>query len=67
MIERSREHFDLYPQRLIGDTAYGSAEMLNWPVNDQGRAAHSGVRQIPAQRGTFSRDETGRECLPTGN
>src|ERR1700761_8007719 len=22
MIERSREHFDLYPERLIGDTAY---------------------------------------------
>ena len=29
MIERSLEHFDLYPERLIGDSAYGSAEMLN--------------------------------------
>src|SRR5437764_10560096 len=28
MIERSLEHFDLDPERLIGDTAYGSAEML---------------------------------------
>src|SRR6202035_2149732 len=40
MIERSREHFDLYPERLIGDTAYGSAEMLNWLVNDQGIEPH---------------------------
>src|SRR5207253_1998409 len=28
MIERSLEHFDLYPERLIGDSAYASAEML---------------------------------------
>ena len=32
MIERSMERFDLYPDRLIGDTAYGSAEMLDWLV-----------------------------------
>ncbi len=24
------ERFNLHPARLIGDTAYGSAEMLNW-------------------------------------
>jgi transposase len=30
MIERSMGRFDLYPARLIGDSAYGSAEMLNW-------------------------------------
>src|SRR6202163_2516548 len=40
MIERSLEHFDLYPQRLIGDTAYGSAEMLNWLAHQSGMAAH---------------------------
>src|SRR5271170_1851261 len=34
MIERSIECFDLYPARLIGDTAYGSAEMLNWLVDE---------------------------------
>ncbi|GEL44646.1 hypothetical protein MEX01_52370 [Methylorubrum extorquens] len=28
MIKRSREHFDLYPARLAGDSGYGSAEML---------------------------------------
>jgi hypothetical protein len=34
MIERSRERFDLYPATLIGDSAYGAAEMLHWLVND---------------------------------
>src|ERR1700755_2867910 len=33
IIERSLECFDLYPARLIGDTAYGSAEMLHWLVH----------------------------------
>lgn len=30
MIERSLERFDLYPSRLLGDSGYGSAEMLGW-------------------------------------
>src|SRR5580698_10397424 len=30
MIERSMERFDLYPARLMGDSAYGSADMLGW-------------------------------------
>src|SRR5215204_1786619 len=58
MIERSLEHFDLYPQRLIGDTAYGSAEMLNWLVHDRGIEPHIPVFD-KSQRtdGTFSRDD----------
>src|ERR1700731_207694 len=40
MIERTIERFDLYPQRLIGDSAYGSAEMLNWLVNERGIEPH---------------------------
>jgi hypothetical protein len=28
MIERTLDRFDLYPARLAGDSAYGSAEML---------------------------------------
>jgi len=28
MLERTRERFDLCPKRLLGDSAYGSAEML---------------------------------------
>ena len=30
MIERVEERFDLKPERLIGDMAYGNAELLGW-------------------------------------
>src|SRR6202790_3438631 len=58
MIERSLERFDLYPERLIGDTACGTAEMLNWLVNDRGIEPHIPVYD-KSQRtdGTFSRDD----------
>src|SRR4030088_2659021 len=58
MIERSLEHFDLYPERLIGDTAYGSAEMLNWLGHERGIEPHIPVFD-KSQRsdGTFSRDD----------
>src|SRR5208282_6514103 len=36
MIERAMERFDLYPARLMGDSAYGSAEMLGWLVHEHG-------------------------------
>ena len=29
MIERDHDRLDLWPERLIADTGYGSAEMLN--------------------------------------
>jgi putative transcriptional regulator len=35
MIERTEECFDLKPQYLAADTAYGLAETLNWVVNDE--------------------------------
>jgi transposase len=58
MIERSMEHFDLYPARLIGDTAYGAAEMLDWLVGDRGIEPHIPVFD-KSQRtdGTFSRED----------
>jgi len=40
MIERVEERFDLKPKRLIGDMAYGNAELLGWMVNDKGIAPH---------------------------
>jgi hypothetical protein len=40
MIERSMKRFDLHPVRLIGDTACGSAEMLNWLVDEHGIEPH---------------------------
>jgi hypothetical protein len=35
MIDRVEERFDLRPKRLIGDTAYGSAPMLGWLVEEK--------------------------------
>jgi len=32
MIERTEQRFGLKPERLVGDTAYGAAPMLNWLV-----------------------------------
>jgi hypothetical protein len=34
MIERTEERFGLKPERLVGDTAYGAAPMLNWLVGE---------------------------------
>jgi transposase len=58
MIERSLEGFDLRPAKMIGDSAYGSAEMLNWLVNDQGIEPHIPVYDKSRRTdGTFSRDD----------
>jgi hypothetical protein len=58
MIERSLEAFTLNPARLIGDTAYGSAEMLGWLAHDQGIEPHIPVFDKSQHTdGTFSRDD----------
>src|SRR5246500_2708639 len=74
MVERSLEGFDLYPAKLIGDTAYGTAEMLNWLVNENGIEPHIPVFDKSQHAdGTFSRDEFSydhkRDCYicPAGN
>src|SRR5271167_5172930 len=36
MIERTEQRFGLKPERLVGDTAYGAAAMLNWLVEEKG-------------------------------
>jgi hypothetical protein len=35
MVDRVEERFDLKPKRLIGDTAYGTASLLNWMVEEK--------------------------------
>ncbi|KRB49675.1 hypothetical protein ASE02_17900 [Phenylobacterium sp. Root700] len=56
MIERVRARHDLRPAQLAADTAYGSAEMLDWLVNKRQIAP-----QIPVidksgrDDGTFAR------------
>src|SRR5262244_1817443 len=58
MIERSMERFDLYPARLMGDSAYGSGEMLGWLVYEHGIEPHVTVfDKSERQDGTFSRDD----------
>jgi hypothetical protein len=57
MIARAHDLFDLHPERLAADTGFGSAEMLDWLVNEQGIEPHVPVFD-KSQRtgGTFSRN-----------
>ena len=58
MIERAMERFDLYPARLMGDSAYGSAEMLGWLVYKHGIEPHVTVFDKSGRTdGTFSRED----------
>jgi hypothetical protein len=58
MIERSLERFDLYPSRLLGDSGYGSAEMLGWLVYEHGIEPHVTVFDKSARTdGIFSRED----------
>ena len=55
MIERVRRRFDLQPQRLAGDTAYGAARLLKWLVGRR-ITPHIPVWDKSARSdGTFSR------------
>ncbi len=57
MIDRTEERFDLYPERLAGDAAYGSAEMLDWLVHKRGIEPHVPVFDKSTRTdGTFSRE-----------
>ena len=69
MIERTMESLALHPRRLLGDSAYGSAEMLGWLVSRaRHRAACDRVRQVGAQgRHLLARGlqvRSGRRRLP---
>lgn len=56
MIERTEERFGL--KRLVGDTAYGAAPMLNWLVEEKGIAPHIPVfDKSKRDDGTFSRND----------
>jgi transposase len=58
MIDRSMDRFDLYPERLIADSAYGSAPMLDWLVEGRGIAPHIPVLDKSKRTdGTFSRED----------
>ncbi len=56
MIERVQERFGLSPERLAADSAYGSAETLNWLVHERGIEPHIPVIDKSVREdGTFSR------------
>ena len=58
MIERAMDRFDLYPAKLMGDSAYGSAEMIGWLVYQHGIEPHVTVFDKSARKdGTFSRED----------
>jgi len=55
MVDRVEEQFGLTPQRLIGDTAYGTAAMLGWLVEEKAIAPHVPVWDKTGHTdGTFS-------------
>jgi len=47
MINRTEDRFGLKPKRLMGDAAYGSAEILGWMVDEKGIAPHVSLMDIP--------------------
>ena len=58
MIERVNDRFNLYPERLAGDSAYGAAEMVGWLVEDQGIEPHVTVIDKSERKdGTFSHSD----------
>lgn len=58
MIERTQDRFGTYPERLVADAGYGSAENLAWLVHDQGIEPHIPVFDKSQRRdGTFSRSD----------
>jgi transposase len=58
MIDRVEARNGIVPERLSGDTAYGSAEMLNWLVNERGIEPHIPVFDKSARKdGIFSRSD----------
>ena len=58
MIERTAKNLALQPRRLLGDSAYGSAEMLGWLVSERRIEPHVTVIDKSTRRdGTFSRED----------
>src|SRR6266567_909576 len=58
MIERTEQRFDIKPERLAGDTAYGSGANLDWLVNEAKIAPHIPViDKSKREDGTFSRED----------
>ncbi|WP_164658322.1 transposase [Tropicibacter sp. Alg240-R139] len=58
MIDRVQDRFGIKPDKLVGDTGYGSAEMLGWLVEDRQIEPHIPVWDKSKRTdGTFSRED----------
>ena len=58
MIERTEDRLGLCPERLAADSAYGSAEMLGWLVDERAIEPHIPVfDKSTRDDGTFSRED----------
>lgn len=73
MLNRVEEKFDIKPERLVGDTNYGSADMLGWLVEEKQIAPHVPVLdRSERDDGTFGRSsfsfdaENDRYVCPAG-
>ena len=74
MIERTQDRFGLWPEKLVADTAYGSAPNLAWLVEERGIEPHIPVFEKSARNnGTFERSaftydhEDDSYICPAGN
>jgi transposase len=58
MVDRVEERFNLKPDRLVGDTAYGTGSMLGWMVEEKRIAPHVPVWDRSERKdGTLSSSE----------
>lgn len=56
MIDRTKDTFDIHPERMIADTAYGTGPLLEWLVQERGIAPHIPVVDKSGRTdGTFER------------
>ena len=58
MLDRTAEQFDVAPSRLVADAGYGSAEMIEWLVDERGIEPHVKLMDKSERKdGTFSRSD----------
>ncbi len=56
MLDRTNDTFDIHPERMIADTAYGTGPLLEWLVQERGIAPHIPVVDKSGRTdGTFER------------
>ena len=74
MVDRVEDKFDMKPVRLLGDTAYGTAAMLHWMVDEKNIEPHVPVwDKAERDDGTLSRsdfqwnEEASEYRCPEGN